>query len=168
MSGATYKNYYELLEVGRDASTDEIRVAFRRKMAALGGVNGAGLDADDEDDEVAPQSRALVRVITAAYTTLSNVEKRTEYDRLLPPPLATWEESDEISADRHWVAKKIAQRMGAGTGQEPYALGQFGVIQDGATPTSAFDYLPQSRAAGGAPLGGSRWGFFGNLLRMSR
>jgi len=164
MSGTAYKNYYELLEVTRDASAEEIRIAFRRKMVALGGANGAGDDFGDDEDEVAPQSRALVRVMTAAYTTLSNIEKRAEYDRLLPPPLASWEGGEEMSADRNWVAKKIL----AGHGDTPYAFGQFGVIEDGATPTSAFDFLPQSRAVVGGSSGTSRWGFFGNLLRMRR
>lgn len=159
MTGTTCKNYYELLEVSRQASTEEIRVAFQRKIAALSGDGNDSGELEDEDG-VAPESRALRRVLTAAYTTLSNVEKRAEYNRFLPPPIASWEGSDDSAEDRHWVAKKLlAPRSGS-----PFAVGHFGVVQDGTPPASAFEFIRPDRFKPGGPIPAHRRGIFGALL----
>jgi len=63
------KNYYELLEIKANASTQEIKKAFRERAKRLhpdiAGENGA--------DEM--------RKLLAAYQTLSNGSRRFEYDR---------------------------------------------------------------------------------------
>ncbi|MGN0076271.1 MAG: DnaJ C-terminal domain-containing protein [Parafannyhessea sp.] len=66
---ATKRNYYDVLGVKRDASDDEIRRAFR-KLAAKYHPDAGG----DEKK---------FKEISEAYTTLSNPEKRKEYDQLL-------------------------------------------------------------------------------------
>jgi len=62
-------NYYELLEIDRNASTEEIKKAFRelakRLHPDIAGENGA----------------AEMRKLLAAYQTLSDRNRRFEYDR---------------------------------------------------------------------------------------
>jgi len=62
-------NYYEILTVGQNASTQEIKKAFRERAKQLhpdvAGENGA----------------EEMRKLLAAYETLSNRDRRFEYDR---------------------------------------------------------------------------------------
>ena len=63
------RNYYDILGVKRDATDDEIKRAFR-KLAAKYHPDAGG----DEQK---------FKEISEAYTTLSNPDKRKEYDQLL-------------------------------------------------------------------------------------
>lgn len=63
------RNYYDILGVKRDATDDEIKKAFR-KLAAKYHPDAGG-------DE------AKFKEVSEAYTTLSDKQKRKEYDQLL-------------------------------------------------------------------------------------
>ena len=63
-------NYYELLEVSRNASTREIKSAFREKAKKL--------HPDIAGDKGASEMRKLL----AAYETLADRNRRYEYDRI--------------------------------------------------------------------------------------
>lgn len=66
---AGQKNYYDILGVKRDATDDEIKKAFR-KLAAKYHPDAGG-------DE------AKFKEVSEAYTTLSDKQKRKEYDQFL-------------------------------------------------------------------------------------
>ena len=66
---ANKRSYYDVLGVKRDASDDEIKKAFR-KLAAKYHPDAGG-------DE------AKFKEVSEAYTTLSDPQKRREYDQLL-------------------------------------------------------------------------------------
>lgn len=66
---ADKRNYYDVLGVSKDASDDDIKKAFR-KLAAKYHPDAGG----DEQK---------FKEVSEAYTTLSNPEKRKEYDQLL-------------------------------------------------------------------------------------
>ena len=66
---ATKRSYYDVLGVKRDASDDEIKRAFR-KLAAKYHPDAGG----DEQK---------FKEVSEAYTTLSDPQKRREYDQLL-------------------------------------------------------------------------------------
>ncbi|MBP3892518.1 MAG: DnaJ domain-containing protein [Atopobiaceae bacterium] len=63
------RNYYDILGVKRDATQDEIKKAFR-KLAAKYHPDAGG----DEEK---------FKEVSEAYTTLSDADKRKEYDQLL-------------------------------------------------------------------------------------
>lgn len=63
------KNYYDILGVKRDATQDDIKKAFR-KLAAKYHPDAGG----DEEK---------FKEVSEAYTTLSDADKRKEYDQLL-------------------------------------------------------------------------------------
>ncbi len=64
-------DYYELLGVGRDASADEIKKAYRKLARQL------HPDANPDD----PEAEAKFKEVSKAYATLSDDEQRATYDR---------------------------------------------------------------------------------------
>jgi curved DNA-binding protein CbpA len=62
-------NYYELLEIDRNASTEEIKKAFRELAKQL------------HPDIAGEKGAAEMRKLLAAYQTLSDRNRRFEYDR---------------------------------------------------------------------------------------
>jgi curved DNA-binding protein CbpA len=62
-------NYYDLLGVSRDSSTSQIKKAFREKAKQL------------HPDIAGCEQAEAMRKLLSAYETLSNPERRYEYDR---------------------------------------------------------------------------------------
>ena len=62
-------NYYELLEIGQDASSHEIKRAFRERAKQL------------HPDIIGETGADQMRKLLAAYETLSDRNRRFEYDR---------------------------------------------------------------------------------------
>lgn len=69
------KNYYEELGVTREASADEIKKAYRKLARKY------HPDISKEKD-----AEAKMQAINVAYDTLSNTEKKAEYDQMLDNP----------------------------------------------------------------------------------
>jgi molecular chaperone DnaJ len=68
---AEKKDYYELLEVARDASQDDIKKAYRRMAVKYHPDKNPG---DTEAEE-------KFKEISEAYEILSNPQKRQQYDQ---------------------------------------------------------------------------------------
>jgi molecular chaperone DnaJ len=67
----TKRDYYQVLEVGRDATEEDIRKAFRKKALAFHPDRNKDADAPEKFKEV-----------NEAYQVLTDPERRTRYDRL--------------------------------------------------------------------------------------
>lgn len=70
------QNYYELLEIGPDATPQEIRTAYLRTKAAYKKDSPALYTLMDESE-----TEALLQNLEDAYQVLSHPERRKEYDR---------------------------------------------------------------------------------------
>ncbi|MER3460740.1 MAG: molecular chaperone DnaJ, partial [candidate division GAL15 bacterium] len=66
------RDYYEILNVPRDASLEEIKAAYRRLAREY--------HPDVRKDD--PQAEERFKEINEAYQVLSDPQKRAEYDRL--------------------------------------------------------------------------------------
>ncbi|MCL2931416.1 MAG: J domain-containing protein [Trichodesmium sp. MAG_R03] len=81
-----FRNYYQILDIYKDASVDEIKKAYRRLARQFHpDVNPGSKEAEEKFKD-----------INEAYDILSDVEKRLEYDKFI----------------RYWKPKGIASKMG--------------------------------------------------------
>lgn len=71
-------NYYEILEVERDAPQNEINKAYQRAKATYSSDNPALYSMFSKDE-----ARELVRMIEEAYSVLGNHAQRKTYDQTL-------------------------------------------------------------------------------------
>lgn len=94
MSFIEGKNYYEILGIPRDASSEEIKSAYKEIARVY--HPDSNFYADIVDQNLSNSHLEIFQEITAAYNTLASKNKRVEYDKTLPPDLKGWtEEPDE-------------------------------------------------------------------------
>ena len=67
------EDHYTLLGLRRDASLDEIKKAYRQ----------LAMRHHPDRTQNNPQDTEIFKAVTVAFATLSNPERRAEYDRLL-------------------------------------------------------------------------------------
>jgi len=130
----TERDYYELLGVGRDASPDEIKRAFRRLAREL-----------HPDVSEAPDAQERFKEVVEAYEVLSNAERRELYDRFghaglrsggfRPSTFDLGDLSDLFSAFFGDDLFGVAGRAGRGRGADVAARVQIDLV-DAATGTS--------------------------------
>jgi len=88
------KNYYELLGVEADSSSQEIKAAYRQ--LALIFHPDSNHYCEIIDDGMSERSNQIFRCITRAYETLSDSRLRKEYDRQNPPPKKNTENEESF------------------------------------------------------------------------
>ena len=94
MSFTEGKNYYEILGIPRDASAEEIKVAYKEIARVY--HPDSNFYSDLVDQSLSNSHLEIFQDITAAYNTLASKNKRVEYDKTLAPDLKGWaEEVDE-------------------------------------------------------------------------
>ena len=81
-----FRNYYQMLEVSKDATVDEIKKSYRRLARQFHpDVNPGNKEAEEKFKD-----------INEAYDILSDLEKRSQYDKFI----------------RYWKPKGLAAKMG--------------------------------------------------------
>jgi DnaJ-class molecular chaperone len=93
MSFIEGKNYYEILGVGRDATAEEIKIAYKEIARVY--HPDSNFYSELVDQELSNQHLDIFKEITAAYNTLTSKTKRVEYDKMLAPELRGWTEPQE-------------------------------------------------------------------------
>lgn len=95
---ASSKNYYELLGLSQDASTQDIRSNYYELARVY--HPDSNFYSDIAAEKVSPEQVELFKIITAAYQTLSDPKRRKEYDQVLAPAvnenIRIWEENDSF------------------------------------------------------------------------
>ena len=142
------KNYYELLGVPRDASVQVIRDTYKElariyhpdshffdDILAEAGMTNAAQELSQPNAE----AEETFKLITDAYTSLNNPQKRLEYDASLPKETPEWDVDlkSEFKLDqkkRQFENPDVAQ---------PYSWGNFGAVDE-----------PQAESPVSAPLFG--------------
>lgn len=87
MPDLSKKNYYEIMGVSRDASTEDIKTAYKD----LARIYHPDSRFYSEIIDIPPSERdvEVFKIITQAYNILVNPEKRADYDLTLEPDLGT-------------------------------------------------------------------------------
>jgi len=146
-----YKDYYQILGVGRDADEKEIKRAFRRLARRYHPDVNPGDEAAEE----------RFKEINEAYEVLSDPEKRSKYDQL-GAAWQDWERMGGRPSDFDWSRWTAAGSGGGspfGGGQRVYV--RYGTPEDlqdlfgGGSPFSDFF----SQIFGGAGSGAASGGF---------
>ena len=115
-------DFYDLLGVGRDATEDDLKKAFRRLARQY------HPDANPDDAE----AEARFKEIALAYETLSDPQKRAHYDRFGTPPGAAGGGGDPFSG------MNLGDIFDAFFGSNnPFGGGPFGGGGGGADPERA-------------------------------
>ena len=93
MDQQSQKDYYSLLGIDRTATVDQIKNAYKEIARVY------HPDSNFYSEIVAvplkPDEEKVFRVLTQAYNTLSNPDKRKDYDKTLPPMLKGWDTDTE-------------------------------------------------------------------------
>lgn len=88
----TEMNYYQLLRVARTASMEEIKDAYKEIAKVYHPDSNFYAEIVGSDSSL--EGTEKFKLITQAYNTLSNAERRAAYNATLPPELEDWDSSD--------------------------------------------------------------------------
>ena len=120
------KNYYDILGVSKDATQDDISKAFKQKARKL-----------HPDVNHAPNAKEQFQELNEAYNTLSDPDKRRQYDN--PSPFGGFGGSGDFGdgASRTWTSPDGSVHFefhGDPRGMEGFGFGGFNPFMDGFNP----------------------------------
>ena len=131
MLDVSSKNHYELLGLERTASVDEIK--FDYKEIARVYHPDSNFYSEIVKVELSPDELAVFQALTDAYNTLSNPDRRADYDKKLPKNLRGWE--------NHESPPPGSLRPGGADSKRRVseAFGVFGVVSEKKNPVNQVD-----------------------------
>ena len=98
------KDYYELLGVPREAGSEQIKLAYRDLARVY--HPDSNFYAEIIDTPVTPRDEEIFKLVTAAYDTLMDPQKRARYDATLLRGVPGWtEETTEQPSVRKPILK---------------------------------------------------------------
>lgn len=91
-------NFYEVLNVPPDASVEQIKESYK-EIARIYHPD-SNFYSDIISIPLSAEEQEIFKLITSAYNTLINNEKRAAYDELIPKGLRGWEEEAPQESSR--------------------------------------------------------------------
>lgn len=125
-------NYYEILEVDRDAPQNEIHQAYQRAKATYSTDNPALYSMFSKEE-----ARELSRMIEEAYTVLGNQSQRKAYDDSLNSPAPAVESNAAPTTPQPQVHQTAQQPVRAGDLVGSEAVAESYVIRKREAPVSS-------------------------------
>jgi len=129
------KNYYGLLGVPRDASVQVIRDTYK-ELARIYHPDShffddilaeAGLtNAAQELSQTNAEAEETFKLITDAYTSLNNPQKRLEYDASLPRETPEW----DVDLKSEFKLDQKKRQFENPDAAQPYSWGNFGAVEE--------------------------------------
>lgn len=129
LEGLKSKTFYEVLGVPADASTEQIRDVYK-ELARIYHPDSNFYD-DIAPGKASADQVQVFKIITAAYNTLSDADKRADYDRTIAPLLSLhtkvrkWEDES-----RDEITEKLRRASASSGGQRRKMSGVFGRLED--------------------------------------
>lgn len=143
-----YKDYYRILGVGRDASQDEIKKAYRRQARKY-----------HPDVSTEPQAEERFKEVNEAYEVLQDKEKRHAYDTLG----SHWRQGQDFRPPPGWDGAQFQSGFeGMGGGFSDFFESLFGGLGRGAGGGRSSGFSGRGfgqQGFGGAGFGGQRAGY---------
>lgn len=107
MTEPTEKDYYELLGVDRNATEEQIKLAYRDIARVY--HPDSKYYAEILDVPLTKKDEEIFKLVTAAYDTLMDAEKRAQYDKTLLKGVRGWnEEQEEFAVNK--LVRPVAPR----------------------------------------------------------
>jgi len=135
VEGLESKNFYEMLGLPLEATTEQVREAYKEiarvyhpDSTFYTEIVGASLTEQD---------MSVFKIITNAYNTLINPEKRTEYDKLIPKNLKGWEDDQAAYADKSASANHTQTTADKSKKAPPTRSGFGQIVEDEDTEDTA-------------------------------
>lgn len=122
MADHKQKDYYELLGVPQEASQEQIKIAYRDIARVY--HPDSKFYAEIIDTPITPNDEEIFKLVTAAYDTLMDPEKRAIYDRTLLKGIPKW--TDEQEAQNRAAVKPILKPDPRQQARNQHAAGEQG------------------------------------------
>ncbi len=106
------KNYYEILEINKNASKEIIDKAYR--------VLAKKYHPDLQEGDAKKECEEKLKEINEAYETLSDPEKRSEYDQTLQSSTISQEEYENLYRQKEYMKQKMQEMQQDQTANQQY------------------------------------------------
>jgi len=118
------ENYYDILGVSRTAKVDEIKVAYKEIAKAYHPDSNFYSEIVQEKGDGSEDKK--FKLLTQAYTILTNEARRKEYDDSLAPNLPGWDTNSSEQFHQDMIRRSSSAYQPTTSG----AMGVFGKVKN--------------------------------------